>query len=116
MRRAGEWGRGVVHRHGTAPWGGSLQPTRLAPRRRPSRRMRFLLDQNADRRFAPYLRDLGHGVTVVSIDYPPGIPDCTVLAIAHREGHIVLTNDHGFGELVFRHRLPHAGVIYLRLY
>jgi hypothetical protein len=35
---------------------------------------------------------------------------------ADREGHIVLTNERDFGELVFRHRLPHAGVIYLRLY
>jgi predicted nuclease of predicted toxin-antitoxin system len=78
--------------------------------------MRFLLDQNADRRFAPYLRDLGHDVTIVSIDYPPSIPDRTVLAIAHREGRILLTNDRDVGEFVFRHGLPHAGVIYLRLY
>jgi predicted nuclease of predicted toxin-antitoxin system len=77
--------------------------------------MRFLLDQNADRRFAAYLRALGHDVTVVSIDYPKGIPDRVVLDIAQREGRVVITHDRDFGELVFRHGLPHACVIYLRL-
>ena len=78
--------------------------------------MKFLLDQNADRRFAAHFRDEGHDLTVVSIDYPPGIVDREVLAIAHRDGRIVITNDRDFGELVFREGVPHAGVIYLRLY
>ena len=78
--------------------------------------MKFLLDQNVDRRFAAYLRGLGHDVTIISVDYPPGLPDQDVLAIAHREGRIVLTNDRDFGELVFRQHAPHAGVIYFRLY
>jgi predicted nuclease of predicted toxin-antitoxin system len=78
--------------------------------------MKFFLDQNADRRFAAYLRGEGHDVTIVSVDYPPGISDREVLEIAHREGRIVITNDRDFGELVFRHGIPHAGVIYLRLY
>ena len=77
--------------------------------------MKFLLDQNADRRFAAYLRGAGHDVTVVSVDYPAGIADRAVLATAHREGRTIITNDRDFGELVFRHGVPHAGVIYLRL-
>lgn len=77
--------------------------------------MRFLLDQNADRRLAPYLRSLGHDVTVVAVDYPPGLSDADVLAIAHREGRIIITNDRDFGDLVFRQQAPHAGVIYFRL-
>jgi predicted nuclease of predicted toxin-antitoxin system len=38
-----------------------------------------------------------------------------VLALAHREGRILITDDRDFGELVFRLRQPHAGVVSLRL-
>lgn len=38
-----------------------------------------------------------------------------MLAIARREGRILITDDRDFGELVFRRRQLHAGVIYLRL-
>lgn len=38
-----------------------------------------------------------------------------VLATAYREQRILITDDRDFGELVFRLRQPHAGVIYLRL-
>ena len=77
--------------------------------------MRVLLDQNFDRRFAPILRDLGHDVTVVSIDYPPGIPDTEVVALGQREGRLLLTHDMDFGELIVRESLPHAGVILYRV-
>ncbi len=77
--------------------------------------MKFLLDQNADRRFAPYLRIIGHDATVVSIDYPRGLPDREILAIAVREGRVIITNDPDFGELVVRHGQPHVGIIYMRV-
>ena len=77
--------------------------------------MRFLLDQNFDRRVVPVLHELGHDVTVVAVDYPPGIPDPEVIAIAHREGRIILTNDRDFGELAIRDRIPHAGILYFRV-
>jgi predicted nuclease of predicted toxin-antitoxin system len=38
-----------------------------------------------------------------------------VLAIATAEQRVLLTNDKDFGELIFRRRLPHAGVILFRL-
>ena len=77
--------------------------------------MRFLLDQNADRRFAPYLRSLGHDVTVIATDYMPGLSDAEIIAIAHREGRVIITNDTDFGELAVRHGLPHAGIILFRV-
>ena len=77
--------------------------------------MRFLLDQSALRRLAAFLRSQGHDVTVIAQDYPHGLPDAEVLAIARREGRILITNDRDFGELVFRQRRPHAGVILFRL-
>lgn len=77
--------------------------------------MKFQCDQNFDRRLLQPLRDAGHDVTVVAIDYPAGIPDREVLAIAHREQRILLTFDRDFGELAVREQLPHAGIIYLRV-
>lgn len=77
--------------------------------------MKFLLDESVDVRVAHYLRSLGHDVTVVAQDYPRSIPDTRVLAIAFQEQRTLITNDRDFGELVFLHQHPHAGVIYLRL-
>src|SRR5918992_1113808 len=77
--------------------------------------MKFLLDQSAERRLAPFLRDLGHDIKVVAVDFPPGIPDSEVLDHAYNEQRIVITNDKGdFGELIFRSLQPHAGVILFR--
>jgi predicted nuclease of predicted toxin-antitoxin system len=78
--------------------------------------MKFVLDENADRRLAPFLRDLGHDVTVISQDYPSSLSDSEVLAIAIREKRILITNDRGdFGDLIFRQHLPHCGIILFRL-
>jgi predicted nuclease of predicted toxin-antitoxin system len=77
--------------------------------------MRFLLDQNAEARIATFLKEQGHDVTRIGQDYPKGLPDDEVLAIARREKRILITNDRDFGELVFRQQLSHAGILYLRL-
>jgi predicted nuclease of predicted toxin-antitoxin system len=77
--------------------------------------MKFLLDQNVERRLASILRNLGHDVKAVSIDYPAGILDREVLDYAFKENRILLTNDKGdFGELIFRNHHPHSGVILFR--
>lgn len=77
--------------------------------------MKFLLDQNAERRLASFLHNLGHDVKVVAVDFPPAIPDEEVLAQAYKEQRIIITNDKGdFGELIFRFLHPHAGVILFR--
>lgn len=53
---------------------------------------------------------------MVSIyDELPRLPDEDILAFAVRDDRIVITNDKDFGELVFRDRRPHRGVILLRL-
>ena len=77
--------------------------------------MRFLFDQSTDRRLAPFLQQRGHDVLIVAVDYPPSLPDDQVLAIAQQEQLVLVTEDSDFGELVFRHRRVHAGVIFLRL-
>ncbi len=77
--------------------------------------MKFLLDQNVERRLASFLKNLGHDVKVVSIDYPAGILDQEVLSHAYKESRILLTNDKGdFGKLTFAFNHPHSGVILFR--
>ena len=77
--------------------------------------MKFLLDQSAERRIMPFLRNLGHDVKVVAVDFPPGILDHEVLTHAYEEQRIVITNDKGdFGKLIFKDFHPHAGVILFR--
>lgn len=77
--------------------------------------MKFLIDESADARLAGYLRSRGHDATLVASSHRPGLTDEEVLAIAHAEGRILLTDDRDFGELVFRRHRPHAGVIFFRL-
>lgn len=77
--------------------------------------MKFLLDENADFPLGHFLKGLGHDVTAIAHDYPAALKDSQVLAIALREQRILITNDLDFGELIFRQRLPHSGIILFRL-
>lgn len=76
--------------------------------------MRFLLDQSVEARIATFLTNLGHDATRVARDYPAGLPDEQVLALAKHERRVLVANDKDFGELVFRRHHPHAGVILFR--
>ena len=77
--------------------------------------MKFLLDQSADFRLIPHLRELGHDVTAISRHYPPGLADEDVLTIAREEARVLIVADRDFGELIFYQELAHAGVIFFRL-
>lgn len=78
--------------------------------------MRFLLDESADYPLAIHLGAQGHDVTAIAHEYPQSLRDQEVLAIAVEEQRILITNDRDFGELIFRRRLPHTGVILFRLH
>ncbi len=73
--------------------------------------MKFLLDvccsSHSLRRF---LSGLGHDVRLVS-EADPRASDETVLAMAHEQGGIVITEDKDFGELIAVQRRPHSGII-----
>ena len=77
--------------------------------------MRFLLDENVDLPLADYLREVGHDVTAVALNYTRSIADRQVLEIARAEGRILITNDSDFGALIYQRQLPHTGVIFFRL-
>ena len=71
--------------------------------------MTFLFDQSADFRLIPHLQALGHDVSAISRNYPHGLADEDVLAIARDEQRILIVADRDFGELIFQQGLAHAG-------
>jgi predicted nuclease of predicted toxin-antitoxin system len=77
--------------------------------------MKFLFDQSADFRLISYLSRLGHDVQAISRNFPHGLPDEDVLAIARKEQRILIVADRDFGELIFQQGLAHCGVIFFRL-
>jgi len=74
----------------------------------------LLADENADAPIITALRNAGHRVGYVG-ELDPGIDDHRVLALANADNALLLTSGKDFGELVFRRRLVHAGVILYRL-
>ncbi|MCZ7648914.1 MAG: DUF5615 family PIN-like protein [Planctomycetota bacterium] len=76
--------------------------------------MRFLVDESTGPTVARWLVSQGHEVWSV-YEHSRGITDEEVLRKAHAEDWILITNDKDFGEKVFRERMPHKGVVLLRL-
>ena len=76
--------------------------------------MRFLVDECTGPKVAKWLREQGHEVFSV-FDDARAISDDEVLAKAFAETFILITNDKDFGEMIFRERREHHGVIFLRL-
>lgn len=76
--------------------------------------MRFLVDECTGPVVAAWLASLDHDVYSV-FDESPGSADLDILARAVSEDRILITNDKDFGELIFRERRTHNGVIFLRL-
>ncbi len=76
--------------------------------------MKFLVDECAGPSVAGWLISQGHEVYSV-FDESPGMSDDDVLSKAASEERILITIDKDFGEMIFRERREHKGVILLRL-
>ena len=76
--------------------------------------MNFLVDENLGRSIVRVLEQLGHDVMWATSELP-GAPDVDVMARAHQEQRVIVSDDTDFGTLVFRDRLAAAGVILLRM-
>ena len=76
--------------------------------------MKFLIDESAGRSIVRYLRSLGHNVISVQ-EERSGIEDTAVCDWANQEQRVIITNDKGFGKLIFQEQLPNRGVVLLRL-
>ena len=76
--------------------------------------MRFLVDECTGPAVARWLRKQGHKVFSV-YEEARGMEDADIIQKAFTEDWILVTNDKGFGEKVYRERHPHKGVVLLRL-
>jgi predicted nuclease of predicted toxin-antitoxin system len=76
--------------------------------------MRFLVDECTGPVVARWLKDNGHVVFSV-YDECRGWDDSVILDKAYKENYILITNDKGFGTLIFQQKILHHGVILLRL-
>jgi len=76
--------------------------------------MRFLVDECTGPKVAQWLREQNHDVFSV-YEQARGMIDEDIIEKAHLENWILITNDKGFGDKVYRERRPHRGVVFLRL-
>ena len=77
--------------------------------------MTFVADEGVDSAIVGRLRDKGHHVLYIA-EVSPSISDDEVLDQANEVQALLITEDKDFGELVFRLRRIHGGVILLRLH
>jgi len=77
--------------------------------------MRFLADESVDQRTVERLINDGHELVVARIDLH-GKQDPVVLSEANARGSMLLTEDKDFGELVYRLKAAHAGVVLIRMH
>ena len=76
--------------------------------------MRFIVDECSGPLVAEHLKKEGHIVFSV-YEEARGIDDEKVLRLAFEGDYILITNDKDFGDLIFRLKMKHKGVILLRL-
>jgi predicted nuclease of predicted toxin-antitoxin system len=76
--------------------------------------MKFVIDVGVGRSVEMQLAADGYEVLPVR-DRDPHLPDREILRWAVQEQAIVVTMDKDFGDLIWKERLPHAGVMLLRM-
>jgi predicted nuclease of predicted toxin-antitoxin system len=77
--------------------------------------MKILADEGVDKPIVDRLRSSGFDVKYV-LEFSPAIDDEAILSQADNEKRILLTQDKDFGELVYRMKFAHYGVILIRLH
>jgi predicted nuclease of predicted toxin-antitoxin system len=76
--------------------------------------LKFLVDVGVGTKAENYLRQEGYDLKAVrAID--PRLPDEAIIHLAIAENRMIVTMDKDFGELVYRWRHAHAGVLLLRM-
>ena len=74
--------------------------------------MKFLVDRCVGRHLAEWLSENGHDVLEVrTLGRDPG--DRALLELAESQGRVLITIDTDFGELIYLHDAPHAGLVRL---
>ncbi len=76
--------------------------------------MKIVADEGIEARLVLGLREAGFTILYIA-ELMPSVPDTTVLEFASIDNCILLTRDKDFGDLVFRDRMKHTGIVLVRL-
>jgi len=76
--------------------------------------MKFLADVNIEKPIVDYLIKTKRDVRWIP-EYDCEMSDDALLALAEKEGRILVTNDKDFGELVFLQKKSSAGILLFRV-
>jgi predicted nuclease of predicted toxin-antitoxin system len=76
--------------------------------------VKFVVDECTGPKVAKWLRQEGHDAISI-FDDARGADDDRVLELAYNDSRVLVTSDKDFGELVFREKRPHHGIVLLRL-
>ncbi len=77
--------------------------------------MNFVADEGVDQQIVMALREKGYNVLYIA-ELTAGATDDLVLQLANEQSRILMTRDKDFGELVYRDKKVHSGIILNRLY
>ncbi len=77
--------------------------------------MKFVVDEGIDLQIVSLLRANGHDILYIA-ESAQGSLDGVILELANEENRILMTRDKDFGELVYRDRMVHSGIILNRLH
>lgn len=75
--------------------------------------MKFVADEGVDGSLVSFLREAGHHVLYFA-ETEQGTDDELILGLANAESRILITRDKDFGELVYRLKMVHSGIILVR--
>ena len=76
--------------------------------------MKFVADEGVDKLIVIALREAGFDINYI-LETHPGTEDDLILHLSNSEKRILITQDKDFGELVFRLKQSHTGIILIRL-
>jgi len=79
-----------------------------------TKKLKFLVDVGVSKKAEQMLEKQGYDTKNVR-DINPRMLDKEILKLAVSEKRMVITMDKDFGELVYNSKLPHGGVLLLRL-
>lgn len=77
--------------------------------------MNFFADEGVDGQIVARLRNDGHDV-LYAAENIAGTDDDEILQLANKDKRILITRDKDFGELAYRDKKVHSGIILNRLY
>lgn len=76
--------------------------------------MKLLADEGVDKPIVNAVRNAGFDVSYI-LETNQGAEDDFILALAYAQKRILITQDKDFGELIYRLKQAHYGVILIRL-